>query len=139
MRPAQTSRAVGVTMDAKGRLAERSANLAKADEKRLAFKQRNPDQGEMPSYMPFGEKMVGGKQRPAGETDMVAVERAANLAKAEEQRLAFKQRNPDQKEMPSYMPFGEKMGGGKQGPSGEIEEDRYKYSYYLDKEKEWKK
>jgi hypothetical protein len=58
---------------------------------------------------------------------------AANLAKAEEQRLAFKQRNPDNGELPSYLPFGEKMGGGYQGPSGEIQEERYKYTYYQDK------
>jgi hypothetical protein len=33
----------------------------KAEELRLAFKQRNPDNGPLPGFLPFGEKMMGGK------------------------------------------------------------------------------
>merc|ERR1719359_955903 len=43
--------------------AERAANLAKAEEQRLAFKQRNPDNAPLPGFLPFGEKMAGGRDQ----------------------------------------------------------------------------
>ena len=56
------------------------------------------------------------------KSSALATTTEANLAKAEELRLAYKARNPDAKEMPGYMPFGEKMTGGRQDPNMEYGE-----------------
>jgi len=47
-------------------MAEREANLAKAEDLRMAFKQRNPDNGPLPGFLPFGEKMMGGRDERPG-------------------------------------------------------------------------
>jgi len=169
MRPMQASRAAGVTMDDSkagglerlGDVRDKTA-LAKSEDLRLAYQQRNPaepmeeqggyggsaassgagySQGRYRWWETNWKKEDGGVSPWAGSGGGKIRKRddpnlAANLAKAEEQRLAFKQRNPDNGELPSYLPFGEKMGGGRQGPSGEAGpkfEDRYKYTYYQDK------
>jgi len=41
--------------------AEKQANLAKAAALRDGFKNRNPDAKDLPQWLPFGEKMVGGR------------------------------------------------------------------------------
>jgi len=69
MRPVHADRAVGVKMGygatGWGRYnandPDRAANMAKAEEQRLAFKQRNPNNYDLPQWLPFGEKMVGGR------------------------------------------------------------------------------
>jgi len=68
MRPVPAGRAVGVQMGG-GALGwgryeqnpDRAANLAKAEEQRAAFKARNPSNYDLPQWLPFGEKMVGGR------------------------------------------------------------------------------
>jgi len=59
------------------RMAEREANLAKAEDLRLAFKQRNPDNQPLPGFLPFGEKMMGGKDEQRGDGGRNYPERGA--------------------------------------------------------------
>jgi hypothetical protein len=43
--------------------AEMQANLAQAAALKAEFKQRNPDNKDLPPWLPFGEKMEGGRPR----------------------------------------------------------------------------
>jgi len=97
-----------VTLMASRGEADLEASQAKAAELRTAFEARNPDNTELPGFLPFGQKMVGGRQLPAAD------DREANFAKAAAVKAAFKERNPNQNELPGYLPFGEKMVGGRE-------------------------
>jgi len=115
MRPVQAGRAVGVRMADgidpyfAGKLAkdpERAANLAKAEEMRLAFMQRNPgyENGER-----YGEAAI-----TAGRAnDLIAAETGSpageGRSKVQNGRKAF---------FPFQHPVFEKGGQGPSGPSG---------------------